>query len=132
MRPIKFRAYDIEKKIMIDDYDQTISDHYNVKLGDIIHNTVWKIGMRYKTLMQFTGLHDKNGTQIFEGDIVKQIPYHLEKSELIIVEFIKFEKCGGCPYQTWGMGFDVGEYEADHLEIIGNLHEHSELLGKPE
>lgn len=121
MRPIKFRVWHKRLKIIaqlkginIDNKEILVSYEKNNRSLWILENC---------ELMQFTGLQDKNGDDIYEGDILKQIPYHMEKSELIFVKFTKFDKCGGCPHQTWGMGFDVGEYGIDHLEIIGNIHE---------
>lgn len=58
MRELKFRAYDKDDKVMYEMDDVcTVTDVFN-------------IGQRYDTLMQFTGLTDKNGKEIYEGDIV--------------------------------------------------------------
>lgn len=82
-------------------------------------------------LMQSTGLRDKNGKEIFEGDIVKAL------SEGYCGTFqVKWRNEGTPMYilypawqneQFWDLkgvnGVDDG------IEVIGNIHEHSHLLG---
>ncbi|WP_198549813.1 YopX family protein [Macrococcoides caseolyticum] len=69
-------------------------------------------------LMQSTGLHDKNGKEIFEGDVVK----YWEN-----IGYIEFYQ--GSWVINWNDGslFDLYDNE-NNLEIIGNIHEHPELL----
>jgi hypothetical protein len=71
-------------------------------------------------LMQYTGLKDRNGKEIYEGDIV--INYntktgHKRYSHPII---IKFEKT------RHGYGYPIGTPEA--YEIVGNIYENRELI----
>ena len=86
------------------------------------------------TIMQSTGLKDKNGNLIYEGDVLKAIWKEkqdlLDKNEI----FYKIE------YETNGCWFRVIEIEAarhrlvlddffaEHAEIIGNIYENPELL----
>ena len=75
-----------------------------------------------ETIGQYTGLTDKNGNKIFEGDVVfyarddevGQLAYH-ESEAMFIVEF-----------DTWFTDFD--HIFGDELEIIGNIHDNPELL----
>ena len=90
-----------------------------------------------KTLSQYTGLTDKNGKKIFEGDIFK--PFD---DEIIVVSWIEyFSHLGLMVYTTikekkrgkenvyissgWSFLFD---YDLNEREIIGNIHDNPELL----
>lgn len=83
-------------------------------------------------LMQSTGLHDKNGKEIFEGDIVtdgdvaSDIKYH---------QTLGFYMIGKYGFSVpFGQGVDVEYFEefADHVskifEVVGNIYENPELL----
>lgn len=80
------------------------------------------------TLGQFTGLTDKNGTKIFEGDIVK------ESRDIGVVEFSTDEvwSCRCCNDKFDGAGF-IGKSKyglmcLSECEIIGNIFDNPELL----
>jgi hypothetical protein len=69
-------------------------------------------------LMQFTGLHDKNGKEIYEGDIVGS-SWGYPHSKVGIVDF---------------ENIIYAKHECvipDDLEVIGNIYEHPELLKEP-
>ena len=81
-------------------------------------------------LMQSTGLHDKNGVEIFEGDIIEHLDFNsneISKSEVRILK--------GCFYlviSVDGFKYDVPMMDLKDneciLEIKGNVHENPELL----
>lgn len=78
-----------------------------------------------RTVGQFTGLTDKNGRKIFEGDIVK-FP-HGTKSMNGKIEYIEedciyylTDKTGRVPFGVFFNSFE--------LEIIGNIHDNPEML----
>lgn len=77
-----------------------------------------------KTIGQYTGLHDKNGKEIYEGDILKSIQWN----DIYLVKYIgtAFYLCrkgnkGFNKITTWN--------NAEKSEVIGNIYENSELLG---
>lgn len=80
-------------------------------------------------LMQSTGLHDKNGVEIFEGDVV-EIIYDGEPFTGVVVYDLgetDFKATNG--NEDYGNNFQyltVGE----SIKVIGNVHQHLELLGE--
>ena len=83
-----------------------------------------------KTVGQYTGLTDKNGTKIFEGDIVRFIDIDFDGSERKAV--------GVMTWNRKAANFDIvnGTYRLDfhyptlfeEIEVIGNIHDNPELL----
>ena len=78
-------------------------------------------------LMQFTGLKDKNGKEIYEGDIVK---IGILLNELVIYEGVVAYSNGRFTCDTGKLEIDWWRYEITKqtIEIIGNIHENPELL----
>ena len=79
------------------------------------------------TLMQFTGLHDKNGREIYEGDILSGSPYG--RPHKIVVEMIG--------YRWTARNFYIGSMDTPNepfsegssvWEVAGNIHENPELI----
>ena len=81
-------------------------------------------------LMQSTGLHDNNGVEIFEGDIVEHLDFNsneISKSEVRILKgcFYLVISVDGFKYDVPMMDLKDDEYI---LEIKGSVHENPELL----
>lgn len=108
-REIRFRAWD-GGKMLTPDY---IADD-----GVACYWSDCRVGHRKAHIvMQFTGLLDKNGKEIYEGDIIQWDTS--DYSDLrCAVSF--------CPPSFTLPGDDGG-----NLEIIGNIYENPELLGGP-
>ena len=115
MRPLKFRAWDKNKRRLVF-YDLTSRRPTVTHFGDgdpIIYSTlsVWQ---------QFTGLHDKNGKEIYEGDILEWVDAGGE-SERVVCEWDNEDA-------QWSFGeAGVGNLDAMYA-VIGNIHETPELL----
>ena len=122
MREIKFRAWHKETKKMID-----LKKITPLALRDNIDGIFlpFKDGI---ILVQFTGLLDKNGKEIYEGDIVRYNKTN-EKTTTTVAEVF---------WNTLGMGgwwlvdlpdrYHSGGMHIDSIEVIGNIHENPELL----
>ena len=137
MREIEFRAY-------IKDLNKI----FNVKEIDLIFKMIWfeeqnkpRDTMRMIDqceLMQYTGLKDKNGTKIFEGDIVefnrhRKLPNHTV--EPILVKFNN----RNCAFELYPYGKNLTTGGGGRLlqldmmsecEVIGNIYDNPELLEK--
>lgn len=85
---------------------------------------------------QCTGLHDKNGRLIYEGDIIKEIPKELciasyfydEYTYKVVFWYGRFGYTAlDVNYAEQGDTFDF-EFAKYDYEVIGNIHENPELL----
>lgn len=126
-REIKFRAWDGYRKIMVP-FDSGVINFHEGKLYEI-HPEL--------KIMQYTGLKDKNGKEIYEGDIVEVYEEGFEVDKNIYE--IKWYGDEGYP------AFDCEGHidESNHLssiaqgndwicKIIGNIYENPELLTEKE
>jgi uncharacterized phage protein (TIGR01671 family) len=79
-----------------------------------------------ETVGQYTGLTDKNGKKIFEGDIVKTNKFNEPNKKYIIKYALQFGAFIG--EDKYHMYFTTFDGDSDQFEVIGNIHDNPELL----
>lgn len=94
------------------------------------------IEVDYKSIGQFTGLTDKNGVKIFEGDIVKGVVYSVTKIGVIvwIDEISSFGVRYAQNLTAWENSsvlrcVSIGKTDEFAAEVIGNIYDNPELIG---
>ena len=121
MREIKFRVWDEQFKRMSKKPEQI---RLNIANGNV-HGSRSGGNVETWKLMQYTGLKDKNGVEVYEGDVVKYLTHtaHVFWSPQDF-GFVHYnEVIGGYA----GLSFFTGYKD---FEVVGNIHQHPELLGQ--
>lgn len=116
MREIKFRAWD--GSIMHDDVDALMMKQKCVAGIDAGVGDGFSLPNNEAILMQFTGLKDKNGKEIWEGDIING-KFIGDDKGIFRIEI--------CPDINAGYHW-YGELEDMDFEVIGNIYENPELI----
>lgn len=123
MRDLEFRAWDIKNKSWI----------YSTHLPKTESQAwFWDMVHEYGCIVeQFTGLYDKNGKKIFEGDIIKSKHHN---PSIFKVEFLEGGFCATYGDEDSSMPIDINHFfdsTGCMIEVIGNIREHSDLLNYP-
>lgn len=122
----KFRAWDEKNKEMFKDtFAVTESGEVVTVEQDFITNAPDYIFVDHLTLMQSTGLTDKNGKEIFEGDVVKMAKNVY--SEPTYYEVVR-HRGGAYRLESKQYGCELWLRHTD-CEIAGDIYENPELVG---
>lgn len=135
MREIKFKAKRVEggvwvygyycelagRKYIIPDYSQ-FRDIHDADLEDSFTEII------PETICQFTGLKDKNGVEIYEGDIVEFVTFFTKDT---VVEHVWIDE-HACLHPFFDLFYIDGEQgagmEDETIKVLGNIHDNPELL----
>ena len=131
-REIKFRVYDEDLKKMR--YVNNSHDFicFDEKGNGYYHNMQTGLGEWFSNLMQYTGIKDKNGVEIYEGDILEtcenygigecwlkyEVKYNKELAQFILFPVIENGKYNSNNWDT-----PIYSYHEQAREIIGNIYE---------
>ena len=126
-RTINFRGKRVDNGEWVYGY---FTKYSPVAKGSIIETDIDDFQVIPETVGQFTGLTDKNGKEIYEGDICK-----------VLYSSIGFQidVMGVVYWGDWSMSYQIyllpnqdeyklADYKSD-IEVIGNIHDNPELLG---
>lgn len=138
MREILFRGKRTDNQEWVygvptkDDFDATFMVQGIFECDEYRCNGADCYDVDEKTLGQYTGLTDKNGTKIFEGDIVKHVRtlWGKDNSDIGVILWCentcKFYRTS--KFDTINK-VEIWKYTAEDYEVIGNIHDNPELLG---
>ena len=125
-RVIKFRAWDPKKKIMIYDNEDDSCRFWDGEEWSVLGMINWLLERNSEDdyiFLQFTGFYDKNGKEIYDGDILKcdetvmRVAWRYDLASFVL-------KSGEWAYDH----FFKEAVEANQCKIIGNKFENPELL----
>lgn len=134
-REIKFRGKNYENKWK---YGDLVQEKWGQGKAIMIkkETTAWSV--LEDTVGQYTGLHDKNGKEIYEGDIVLyqdwEMAYEGGGNDSFInkgiVEYCEDNCCFNVTERQTVDLADVLYKDNEDLEVIGNIYDNPELLGE--
>lgn len=115
MREIKFRAWDYDLRYMT----EVISLDFREKLITAWNDSPIDFDDKNVRLMQYTGLKDSKGVDIYEGDIVNGAYMDKPRAVTYSTPLARF---------TIGNKFNFTALEQNDLIVVGNIYENPELL----
>jgi hypothetical protein len=123
MKEIKFRAWDKENKKMMKVSSLSLEN----KEISVKENGTFRL-FRMQDLMQYTGLKDKNGKEICEGDIVKILKLEGYGESCDQVEYTAKIEYYISEFRLQLLDLRLSDESIVEIEIIGNIYENKNLL----
>lgn len=136
MRELKFRAWDAESECYIDEKDWAgiTPEGQNIWIVEEEEVSVLPILGEF-IIEQYTGLKDKNGKEIYEGDIVEE---KIDTGDYDIDGTYRYKVVWDDDMLCWSLDPNATSIHKDlwecnqSIKVIGNIHENPELLGGEE
>ncbi|MFQ3902741.1 YopX family protein [Staphylococcus sp. 50Mo3-1] len=130
---IKFRAWDKFYECMITPAGIDLENGEVAHIIEQLPGETTKSSITYYELMQSTGLKDKNGVEIYEGDVIDKGYHNFSiKNRIGYVEFNKGGDSDGWAHGDW-LGWITNNNDSlldvhEHCTVLGNLYEHPHLI----
>jgi len=130
MREIKFRAWDKANKIMIIGIAGFVIAHNEIRIwhfnimGTLVNKS---FPVDNIILMQYTGLKDKNGKEIYEGDILKTEAGNIKIPNVTVYWFEQGGRWNG-KYHGQSEDCEINDSVFYTSEVIGNIYENPNLI----
>lgn len=131
-REIKFRAWDKNENKIYQDYDMS---KYGFAIQNsssaTLNNIILMLGSNNIELMQYTGLKDKNGVEIYEGDIVEYGSDHFPLVKRIVVwnqQYCCYKTSNSKNRTATSPQLTADKVFKTNMRVIGNIYETPELL----
>ena len=128
MREIKFRIWVKDRKeifeVILINYVSKNVTYILERIGHFLNirdNKFNDVEFNDVEFMQYTGLKDKNGKEIYEGDI-----FHIGSKKILYI--VKWIDCGLKGRQIRNKSCIGLDYWKDDIEVIGNIYENPELM----
>lgn len=133
-REIKFRAWlkEENKMVNVETIDFSEKSIQYLEKNEIIDAYLLRTTfLEDIELMQYTGINDKNGVEIYEGDILKyKFLYDRRFKHVSLVKFMEIEASFGIK-DIYGNEIPLYRITANnYFEVIGNIYENKNLLEK--